>query len=60
MDARHAWRPRSQALDTATLPKGIARHPNVVVHFWAAWNLHDRKMDESEYRMWDREVDASI
>src|SRR5437762_2211766 len=46
MDQDHAWRPQTQGIDLATLPKALVRHPLVVVHFWAVWNLHDREMDE--------------
>jgi thioredoxin-like negative regulator of GroEL len=46
MDKQFAWRPRSQAIELGTLHKELARHPLVVVHFWAVWDLHDRRMDE--------------
>lgn len=46
MDQLPIWRPQSQAIELATLHEELARHPLVVVHFWAAWNLHDRTMDE--------------
>jgi thioredoxin-like negative regulator of GroEL len=45
MNQLHAWRPQCPAIDLATLPKVLVRHPLVIVHFWAVWNLNDRKMD---------------
>jgi thioredoxin-like negative regulator of GroEL len=47
MDEHFAWRPRSQAIELGTLRKDLARHALVLVHFWAAWDSHDRKMDET-------------
>ena len=45
-DELQTWRPRSPQIELATLHKVLLRHPLVVVHFWAVWNLYDRKMDE--------------
>jgi thioredoxin-like negative regulator of GroEL len=46
MDQLLNWRPQSQEIELATLPKVLVRHPLVVVHAWAVWNRHDRRMDE--------------
>jgi thioredoxin-like negative regulator of GroEL len=40
------WRPSSQPLDASSLPEALARHPVVLLHFWAAWNRVDRLFDE--------------
>ncbi|HZT44453.1 MAG TPA: thioredoxin family protein [Chthonomonadaceae bacterium] len=40
-----SWSPLSPAITAEELPQALARHPVVVVHIWAIWNGHDRRMD---------------
>jgi thioredoxin-like negative regulator of GroEL len=46
MDQPSSWRPYTPAIDLEALPKELVSHPLVVVHFWAVWDLHDRRMDK--------------
>ena len=40
-----SWLPLSPATTAEELPQAFAAHSVVVVHFWAIWNGHDRRMD---------------
>lgn len=46
-----AWQPATPAVDAASLPRLLRTHRVVVLHFWAAWNAHDRAMDETLRRV---------
>ncbi len=40
------WKPQSPPITLTDSPHPFARHRVVVVHVWATWNGHDRRMDE--------------
>lgn len=39
------WTPNAPAITPVEVPAVIGRHPVVVIHFWAVWNNHDRRMN---------------
>ena len=39
------WHPSTPAITGPGYDDLIRRHPAVLIHFWAAWNAHDRAMD---------------
>jgi thioredoxin-like negative regulator of GroEL len=39
------WTPSTPAITVAELPVVTGQHPVVVIHFWAVWDHHDRRMD---------------
>ncbi len=45
------WQPSTPALTLSNYEQLLAEHKVVVVHFWAAWDIHARPMDVSLQKM---------
>lgn len=41
------WEPGGEAIDGESFGEVIAAEPFVVIHFWAAWDAHERDMDRA-------------
>ena len=39
------WSPAIAAVVPKDFDRAVAKHPVVVVHFWASWDAYDRQMD---------------
>jgi thioredoxin-like negative regulator of GroEL len=45
IESMENWKPTTEAVNTDSFQKVTAANQIVVIHFWADWNLIDRKMD---------------